>query len=36
MKTEEYKDFVQMFFDIKEVADLLRAKRRKRGDKYKR
>ena len=30
-KTEEYKDFVQMFFDMKEVADLLRAKRRKRG-----
>ena len=30
-KTEEYKEFVQMFFDMKAVADLLRAKRRKRG-----
>lgn len=30
-KTEEYKDFVRMFLDMKEVADLLRAKRRKRG-----
>ena len=30
-KTEEYKAFVQMFFDMKAVADLLRAKRRKRG-----
>ena len=30
-KTEEYKDFVRMFLDMKEVADLMRAKRRKRG-----
>ncbi|MCC8152226.1 MAG: ribonuclease R [Lachnospiraceae bacterium] len=29
--TKKYEDFVPMFFAMKEVADLLRAKRRKRG-----
>ena len=29
--TEKYKDFVPMFFLMKELADLLRAKRKKRG-----
>ena len=30
-KTKEYEDFVPMFFAMKELADILRAKRRKRG-----
>jgi ribonuclease R len=30
-KTKEYEEFVSMFFDMKELADILRAKRRKRG-----
>lgn len=30
-KTEEYADFAPMFFAMKELADILRAKRKKRG-----